>query len=178
MRIILVVLAILAASISSASSATKEDVAKLVAYLISEDQPHGVLLRKIYDTAADEVQVVFVQEGKRYSIFYSGSSWSEGNPILLEEQWISIAVRPNGTSSRLEVDGFEDLGLDGKVDGGTLGMMPIVDRLDEDRKNFDNGAFYADFQDPLPPVGLQFESYWQGRLDEAVRDTLKFYGAK
>ncbi|MES2007040.1 MAG: hypothetical protein V4436_02955 [Patescibacteria group bacterium] len=178
MRLILAAAFLFLASLSSASAATKEDIGKLVGYLTNAHQPKKILLHTVYDTALDEVQVVFVQDGKRYSIFFSGTEWSAGNPIPVEEQWITVSVRPNGTSGPETVDGFEDMGLDGMVDEGSLKLTPLYNRLDESRKIFDNGSFTKDLSNPLAPVGMQFEAYWQERYDEAIRDALKFYGTK
>jgi hypothetical protein len=155
----------------SAYAASGDDVKKLVTHLTRTSQPKGVLLRKVYDDK-DEVQVVFLSGGKRYSIFYSGAGFP------LSEQWVSISVRPNGTSSRDVCDGFEDVGLDGLVDDGVLGLSPINEATNESRKYFTNDAHFKKERKTAKVVGEGFKPYWQSRYDMAIRDALKLYGEK
>lgn len=165
--------------VSGAMAATNEDVQRLVQAMITKEDSRKLLSWQEYETATGETQVVFVQNGKRYTVFYSGYSWSGRDSAVMpaKEQWITIWVRPNGTSSPEAGDSFTDFGLDGNVDDGILGLYPITPVTGDIRKNYRNGANRVLLEgEKFEPVGVQYQSYWQKRYDAAIRGILHFYG--
>lgn len=96
---------------ASSSAADCHDVVNVVGLLYADDA--RVLARKFYPEGG--VQVVFIHCGLRYTLFHTGE-WDSS-----ELNWLSVWVRPDGTSGQEDITTFSDHGLDGSVDFGIAG---------------------------------------------------------
>ena len=107
----------------------------------------------------DNYLVAFSQNGKRYSIFFGIVSAS---PRRGFREVLRFSVRPEGTQESKDLDTFTLLAVgpsdfDGSVvDSGISGGV--------DSKHFD----------VREKTGLEWREYWQGRLKEALIDTLNY----
>lgn len=116
--------------------------------IFHDDVP--VLSRKFYPEGG--AQSVFVHCGLRYTLFHTGE-WRES-----ELNWLSVWVRPDGTSSLEEVTTFSDHDLDGSVDFGIRGGRATP----EMREQFEREK----------SVGAEFCREWQDRYDQAIAAAL------
>lgn len=181
MRYLITVIVSLVFVVGHATAATPEDVQRIAQAMMHKEDARRLLSWTEYEGAVGEVQIVLVQNKTRYTIFYSGHTYQHsGKSIPADQQWISIWVRPDGTSDRKDGDAFTDADLDGEVDDGVLGLYPTTSGADDARKVFDNGAMKIrlNADDPIPQIGMQHQRYWQSRYDAAIRDILQFYGRK
>ncbi len=96
-------------------------------------------------------QLVFVEGGNRYTLFYS---WSNKFADL---NFLTIWVRRNGTKGNKNLDVFGDTYLDGEVDEGLLAMS--------------DKRFYS-VSHPGSASGPEYRGYWQKRYDAAIAAAL------
>lgn len=94
----------------------------------------------------DEGGIVFIYGSRRYTIYIRKGVY---NPS------VTFWVRPEGTTSRKEVDSFADNKMDGTVNSGSDGLG---------RRNFDCEC----------ENNPQWRGYWQKRYNEAIADTLVY----
>lgn len=134
-----------------ASAADPDDVAKVVK-LIHSKKTKGVLLRKFDKTGG--VEIVFVSNGLRYTMYHSGSK---------DINFLSVWVRPNGTTSKAKLKTFTDQDLNGKVDFG----LKLKDGSDLTKK------LYYSSRSGQPQKGQQFSSYWQKIYDTSIDHALQ-----
>ncbi len=135
-----------------AEAADPKDVQKVVE-LIHNKETKGLVFWKPID---EGVEVVFIQGGKRYTMYHSGF----GSINLL-----SVWVRPDGTSDDKILLTFTDDDLDGKIDFGINGK----DGDEEIRQYFKSKKMYS----PDKEEGTRFKEFWQAQYDAAIKAALK-----
>lgn len=150
-----------------AEAATREDVARVLMFITRPDAYKKLMLKRP-DVESNGLTVVFVEKGRRYSLYYvppTTHTWGQSSGLL------SVWVIPDDLAKRsadLEPT-FSDDGLDGVVDFGVEG--PTTWQEDW-RKLFDSEKFA-----PKAAKGIQYAPYWQAKYDEAIADAIHhFYG--
>ncbi len=138
------------AHLSPASAASRDDIHKIVAQMGQHTCKH-LLTQKSYPGGGE--QVVFVDGGKRYTMY-----WSESG--VPKEAWLSVWVRSSGRKRNSVLKTFSDYGLDGEVD---FGLMGPAKWSDEKRQYFGSGKFAA-----MRPQGRKFRQRWQNEYDAAI----------
>jgi len=153
---------------TTADAASKADVQKVVELMFSPSTNSKVLLKEVKTAEKDDIQVVFVENGKRYTLWYSG------NRIIKDDadsHWLAFWVRPDGTSGQESMITWTDNGMDGNVDFGIIGK----NRPDSVRKLFREDKVY-DFESRTKKLvieGEEYRSHWQAQHDEAIAAALR-----
>jgi hypothetical protein len=142
---IFVALTIGLTSIGSVANAASAKEVKRVLKAIKNDRKM-MLAYKSYGDGS--FQSVYVQDGKRYTAYYSGP----------KTNYLSFWVRPEGTTEQNLIKTFTDHRLSGKVGFGIQGYP--------DQKTFDT---------QYRKVGLQHQKYWQSLYDQAIADALNHF---
>jgi hypothetical protein len=101
-----------------------------------------------------DYQVVFVQKGKKYTIWYPSDRDAPDDLKVL-----SIWVRPVGTTGQATLMTFSDQQADGTVDFGIKGKR-------------NEGAERQCLFVSERHTGEHFRSYWQGLYDQAIQAAL------
>jgi hypothetical protein len=148
---------------SSAQAASADDVSKVVTCM----QTHtckNVIARKTYGEGFVGEQIVFRVGGKRYTLYWPGSLWSDGGEVIpKEKQWLAVWVRPEGTASRELIETCSDWALDGTANNGITGS-PVSELLFEDNTDKDDGQ---------GTNGPEYRERWQKVYDEAIAAAVK-----
>lgn len=145
--------------VPSVQAASPQDVQKVIR-LVQSGNSKGILLRK-KNKESHSTQIVFVFQGKRYTIAY----FPKNDSNELSTQALAYWIRQDGTTSQVGVITFTDedrMGLDGVVD---FGVGPHVDE----------NTFIALPNGPGKVTGIQFRPLWQKKYDQAIDDTLHFF---
>jgi len=140
------------AGIHEVKAADPADVAKVVELV--KTAKAGFLSRKEHKEGS--YQLVFVRKGLRYTVFVSNGA----------QKFMTIWVRPDGTSESNLLEGMTDYQLDGEIDSGSIGEMELGD--DVVRKMYESGVPDGGNK----AIGEQFREYWQGQYDKAIVDAL------
>ncbi len=128
---------------------TSADIARIMSCM-RQHSCKNTILTQSFDNLGEVI--VFIDNGKRYSFYLSGKDAPEG--------FLSISVRPEGTSDQASLFGFADFGLDGSVDSAAQGPANWTDSR---RK-----LFKSEKNPIAPATNLQFRQYWQNQFDEAI----------
>jgi hypothetical protein len=140
-----------------AQAATANDVSRVIGCMKTHTCKH-LMASKSYASPLSGEQIVFVQGGKRYTLYWTGDYDNINNrPSLPTDQFLSVWVRPDGTQNTKAVDGFSDNGVDGSVNFGFKGDSPNP-----------SGKFFEDGTDGSEAKGTEFRDYWQDRYDQAI----------
>lgn len=134
-------------------AADPAEVAKVVNLV--KTAKSGFLTRDEHEEGS--YQLVFVRKGLRYTVFVSSEA----------HRFMTIWVRPDGTSESNVLEGMTDYQFDGEIDSGNIGEIELGD--DIVRKRFESGVSDSGNE----AMGEQFKEYWQGKYDKAIVDALK-----
>lgn len=148
MRKLLIVTALLVASLASAQTADYKDVARVVGMIAN---------KKVPVVSRQGSQIVFVHKGMRYTFWNSGERIKADDP---NSAWISVWVRKDGTSGQGTMNTFSDHGFDGNVDFGIDGKKV---------KYFSTGT-----DSISKPEGLEHRAFWQKQYDAAIDAAVQY----
>lgn len=145
-KIIVLIVAMLAIA-SVAAAASPQDVKKVLRAVNHKSEK--LLSFKEYPEHDGSFQSVYVENGKRYTVYYGGEKYKH----------FSFWVRPEGSSGQNAVKTFTDASLNGKVEFGIQGypnqkMFNVMDGRGE---------------------GHQYQKYWQKLYDAAIADALNHF---
>ena len=158
-RFVFAVLIFLASAPLSAQNQVSVSDIKRIAEAVRKHEASDRLL-SWKGNKKDGWQVVFVQDGTRYTIYAVDSL-------------VSFWVRLNGTSESSVMVTFSDGDSDGLVDfgiwGGTRKDSTTADLLHLKYFHYEKKKKLGEAKN------LQFMTYWQEKYSEAVQATLKFY---
>jgi hypothetical protein len=159
-------LATLSLTIPTASATNRADVEKIVGCIKAHTCKNLITVRDSYVIPSSTERIVFVSNGKRYTIDWSGETYFTGKPgnyaehVLPREQWfLGVWVGPNATPDLDKADSFLDMGCDGSVDQGYG---------DHQNPRFFKSSRYKEWS-----RGKEFEQGWQQEYDDAIAIALK-----
>ena len=110
----------------------------------------GTLLARDYYGGDFDRQIVFVEQGQRYTLLLN---WGDNT--------LSIWVRPEGTTDQASVSTFTDMGVDGDIDFGVTGSVRLTD---DQRKHFYN----TESPPGCDSLGLEFQKHWNECYTAAI----------
>lgn len=132
-----------------AHAADPKDVAKVVELMYLKSTT-GIIDKEVYDDGG--IQIVFITDNLRYTLYHSGDE---------QVNFLSVWVRPNGTSNRDVLQTFTDDDLDGQIN---FGICEVKGTLSV-RKCYG-------LKTREEACGNEYRDYWQQIYDKAITDAL------
>jgi hypothetical protein len=152
---------------SSQAVIPQEDVQRVVNFIMQPDAYKHLVLKRPEEDGG--LTVVFVENGKRYTFFYSPPTF---NGKIEESGGLSVWIISNDPAKR-KTDlnpAFSDDDLDGTVNFG----VQCSPGAREDERRYFNLEKSGDGD----VRGLQFSLYWQGLYNTAIQDAIHHFNRK
>ena len=142
----------------TAHAASQSDVAEVAAMVTDTTVPVLVRHSLFVNGEFEGTEIVFIQDGMRYTLYNSGQRISPRDP---NSAWLAVWMRPEGTQGVASLVTFSDSAFDGDVDEGVIGRGGRV--------------YYSSDVDPnIAAQGAQYRADYQRRYDEAIAAALRY----
>jgi len=111
-------------------------LARKLAYTLASSNKNFLLSGNVITGTPGVYQKFFVfrHQGKRFSVYYQ---WQAGEPSLINDEFLSIYVRKEGTDGPDDLQGYKDYHLNGSWDEHRVGIYHYWAEIEESNY-FDN----------------------------------------